>query len=347
MVLKQTVIISSTSTVVLILLTSVVVYFYTSYARPETVHPKKLKEEFKKREESVLDVVKSIKIRFPDNLKVIESIARPATENVPVDLGPQTPLKDNEIKLLFKNIASIDNKKVPKPREIEQINPIKFPPLKMPEPPVVEVPKSFRPSEEVFVGQVGLSLYTETFFAAVYRIQNLFGKAGLVGHYFVMNPNLDWDTFGKFKTAQMDFSSKDHFKNIFKDQMTIEPPQSPSSKSKMSIILVNPMSEYAEALKVAVEPEQTGEKVFYFNPYKWLHLATILKPLMFDPTPVIHALIFPEDEVENQDGIVYPSDVRVYEIDWMKTADVSLHSGCIKRIENHCRVYFGKDAIPL
>lgn len=346
MILKQTVIISSASTIILILFTSVAVYFYSSYARPETVHPTKLKDDLKKRDNSISDVMSSIKKRFPDNLWIRES-ANDSGEKVITDLGPQDALKDNKIKEFFKKVAnSSDNRgKAPESGDIEKIIPIKFPPLQIPEAPEKEVPKSFRASNEVFIGQVGLSLYTDNYFAAVYRIQNLFGKSGLVGHYFVINPNLDRVNFEKEKVTQINFSTRENFKKYFQRQQVTEIPS--SSTSKTSIILINSKILDTETFKLALEPEINGEEIVYINPYKWLHLSTLLKSKFSTSHPAIHALIFPQDETENQEGILYPSDVRVFELDWIKTADLSLHSGCVKRIQNHCRDYFGKGEISL
>lgn len=345
MVLKQTVLISSTSTVLLVLVTGVIVYFYSNYARPEALHPKMLKDDFKKRERSVMAVVKSIKTKFPDNLKinaVVEDF-----KDVLKDLGPQTALKDNEIKSLFKNILSSDikNHKVSEYREIRSITPIIFPPILITEIPETEIPKSFKRSEEVFIGQVGLSLFADNFFAAVYRIQNLFGKAGLVGHFFVMKSNHRLDPFSKYITGKVDFSTKDNFKKYFKGQKVNE--FGSQSNDKTSYILVNEKFVNIETFKSVLEPDFHEANGTIINPYKWLHLSTKLKSKFPKTENEIYALTFPEDEKENQEGIIYPSDVRVFEFDWMEGADFSLYSGCIKRIENHCRDYLKNEEIPL
>ena len=72
-----------------------------------------------------------------------------------------------------------------------------------------------------------------------------------------------------------------------------------------------------------------------------------IEPIVLIDMPPIYALVYPNDLKPNHDQLIYPEDVQVYEFDWMSKADLNLHSGCAKRILNHCRDYLPKEKIEL
>lgn len=338
---KKKVVISTASTVVFVLVTCLTVYLYGSYARPETVHPEILEKDLEKRSNGITLAINSIKSKFPSNLNTEGgNKSKPADDLEPE--GSKVPT-ENEVKKLFNKVLA---EKASTPAasaastKIQPIAPIEMPEIviKPPSEPIIQ--NCFRKSRQIYQGQVGLSLAADEFFSAVYRIQNLFGISGLVGHFYVIKSKLGWkeEPFS-FETIRVNFSDKDKFKEFFEGKQIEEL----LTNDGYSEIFINRKYGEMEKFKAATTPEQTTPSTITVNPYKWLYLSTKF-PLSNEP---IYALVYPKDLKPNHYQIAYPDDVRVYEFDWMRKADLNLHSGCPKRILNHCRDYLPEENIDL
>ena len=370
MVKQQTLIISTVSTVVLILATSVSIYFYMSYARPETVDPKRFENDLNSRSEKLNEALASLMKKYIPYRELEKIDTKVVQQEMTKGLDVDIKVKENEVKKVFKDVlAKKEDVPATENKVEESIEPITFTPIAK-KTTETALSKEIEDPKLIYKGQVGLNLATDNFFSAVYQIKNAIGVPGLIGHFFVMSSKHNWKKPFSFNDINADFSSLDELKKLLTET---------SVKGNYKNLYMDTIHANVNHGKLheAVIPEIIEGKSLT-NPYKWLHLSTEIMSEFHENNDPVYAFVYsgatyenykknekakadeesksagkPQENGEIKTGeqeqelkeepteleTAYPDDVNVFKFDWMANADRALYSGCIKRILNHCKDY--------
>lgn len=211
--------VSAASVAVMLLASSVTVYFYSSYARPETVAAGAYEKEIFGRISNINAAVNNLKQSYLGKMY----FTAPTTGKVSLILEaepvlPKNPVTDyfdsldNQIIALNaeNNRAKLETESV---ANIGMIEEIKFRPHSATLEHEIKddvVSAEEEPTDKVIVKQVGLALGTPQIRSSVYRIQNIFGNAGTTGHIYMLEARKsDWDGESLESFSSTNFSSKD------------------------------------------------------------------------------------------------------------------------------------------
>ena len=353
--------VSTVSVAILLLASSVTIYFYSSYARPETVSPEYYEQEIISRIGNIDKALSSLKKSYkwnrfytaPDSSNLAAQTimeAEPVLPKNPVSnyfegLDEQaeavaaTEIRQDGIKEEDKQIETIEF--LPRSTRLEQE-------IKEDDGEVVD-----EATDKVIIKQVGLSLGTRTIHASVHRIQNLFGNAGLNGHLYILEARIsDWDRESLENVMSLNFSSKENLvKSLQSKGLFISTLIFPDKKNQY--IYINGPSFSEEFIKYAIEPVEkqyrSGPKDF-INPYKWLYLSTkypVKRPLIYGK-PII-ALVYPykdgDEVVHERKMVTYPEDINLFPVESLSKWDISIHEAVEQRIVNHSLKMLTQDEI--
>ena len=191
--IQQTAIVSGASTFALTLCTALAIFLYRIHIRPETMdlnfyrQAQQLKIDHLNKDWAETDR------KYNTAISLIDKTS--SNEKFPESFGGSTDLENNPIKDVFRKLSQKEVKMnliTHKDEKIE-IEAIEFPSKIVTaefQREIVDIPdkddeiSSSTEQQKVVLNQIGLKLETPTLAAAVYKIQNLFGNVGLVGHYF-------------------------------------------------------------------------------------------------------------------------------------------------------------------
>ena len=354
--IKTNHIVIAMSTLMLAMLSSTLIFWYVNTVRPELIDSKEIKMKNEAKIEEINDSVEKFASNSADIGRFVVESEVKSIEKLPKTLGEANigKVPENPIKTFFKLVQTkaddlllvkgeankIFSDSLVEPRK--PIEPIKFPSelgkskTLLKELNTEHSNKLMESSTKVVKSQVGLSLRTEKIFSAVYRIQNLFGTPGKVGHLFVSVGRDGIDHRYNLDDCKINFGSEKELINSFGGKLT-------TSKSELSdyVVHIFKNNDKIENVEDALIP--ISKDIQYINPYLWLIETTKIIPTI-DTNDITIGLLYLKDKAL---PIHYPTDVKLFDLNAILLSDTALHSGGLKRILNHGRDYLVIDDLKL
>ena len=363
--LSSSLIVSTASVAVLALTSALTIYFYSSYARPETLAPDAYEKEIFARVSNINEAVLGLKGAYKWNpfFSVPENVGITSTIEAEPELN-KNPVSEyfDSLYERVKALATVaDNYNDGINEDDKKIEDIKFNPRSIKFEHEIKLHNTIEEesSDKVIIKQVGLSLYTQKIHASIHRIQNLFGLPGLVGHLYIVEANKsNWDRTSWMKAESLDFSSKDKFTESLANKTKLFVSHMIFPDNKNQFIYGNGSLIDEKFIKEAVKPEEkelfSGVKDF-INPYKWLYMvtrSTISIPGVLEPNKPIVVLVFTyksgkpgEDEVlQVSKEVKYPMDVNLFPIKSLPNWDINIYEADEQRILNHSKTMLNEES---
>lgn len=330
---KQSIIIASSSVFVLLLTSILGIYLYRSQVLPEVAFPDHYAKSVTAKLNHLNLEISNVRKKYKKLLYVPAPNLDSYTSGVETVMGTAAavafgsevldkpkPEESSPVNSTEGKVEEIENFSLPSesgaPQDVQHE-------LKATEADSDDLPTTSPNS--VTYGLLGLKLETPVINAAIYKIKNIFGEPGRIGHYFIV----DTGKTGKLQPEHVNFSSLDTFKSSANaDYEVTEGPWTLVMSSKAP-----PDNWSMEKIKQNVVPMGASRKL-QLNPFKWLYLATSLaKNANFKPFSVL--LI--ASTSESSESITYPVDISVQSERILKgMTDKTVYTADLKRILNHC-----------